>query len=208
MAAMGLGSLILGIFAFLCMFAGMVLVWVPFLGTMLSFLSPILCIAGVILGGVALSRAREGQGESEGLAIGGLVVNVIAFIPAMLLALTCGLCNTLFTSAFVTPDGQTSVPWDVDAGRRTNPFEDLFADAGPRPSLLAPTPITPPPPSDLTAPPSAPTTAPPEPAPTAPPEPEAMQPEAMQREGDQTPLPPPPLPPGPHALRVQRTHAP
>ena len=202
MAAMGLGSLILGIFAFLCMFAGMVLVWVPFLGTMLSFLSPILSIAGVILGGVALSRSREGQGESEGLAIGGLVVNVIAFIPAMLIALTCGLCNTLCTSAFVTPDGQTSVPWDVDAGRRTNPFEDLFADAGPRPSVLPPTPITPPPPRDPT--PTAPTE--PTPTPTAPPpEPEALP---MQRAGDQTPLPPPPLPPGPHALRVQRTQAP
>ena len=188
MAAMGLGSLILGIFAFLCMFAGAVLVWVPFLGTMLSFLSPILAIAGVILGGVALSRAREGQGESEGLAIGGLVVNVIAFIPAMLIALTCGLCNTLCTSAFVTPDGQTSVPWDVDAGRH-NPFEDLFRDAGVRPTVLPPVA-----PSDPTAP-----TEPTPPAPATP------EPEPMQREGDQTPLPPPPLPPGPHALRVQPT---
>lgn len=182
---MGLGSVILGVFAFLCMFAGALLVWVPFLGTMLSFLAPILAIAGVILGGVAMSRAREGQGESEGLAIGGLILNVVAFIPAMLIALTCGLCNTLCTSAYVSPNGQTSnVPWTVDAGPHSNPFEDLFADAGVRPTILPP-PITPPIPS---------TPLPPgvEPPPTTP--------APMQREGDQTPLPPPPLPPGPHAL--------
>jgi len=190
---MGLGSLILGIFAFLCMFAGAVLVWVPFLGTMLSFLSPILAVAGVILGGVALSRAREGQGESEGLAIGGLVVNIVAFIPAMLVALTCGLCNTLCTSAFVTPNGQTSsVPWDVDGGRSSNPFEDLFGDAGVRPNVLPPTPLVPATPSD------------PAPA-TAPTDPTAAEP--MQREGDQTPLPPPPLPPGPHAIRTRPVHS-
>jgi hypothetical protein len=190
---MGLGSVILGVFAFLCMFAGALLVWVPFLGTMLSFLSPILAIAGVILGGVAMSRAREGQGESEGLAIGGLILNVVAFIPAMLIALTCGLCNTLCTSAFVTPNGQTSrVPWTVDGGVRSNPFEDLFADAGPHGSILPPTPVTPPLP-----------TAPNDPnAPAVPP---TTDPVPMERQGDQTPLPPPPLPPGPHALRVTPT---
>ncbi|MBX7195507.1 MAG: DUF4190 domain-containing protein, partial [Sandaracinaceae bacterium] len=165
---MGLGSVILGIFAFLLMIAGVIFVWVPFLGTMLAFLSPILAIAGVVLGGVAMSRAKQGMGESEGLATAGLVLNIIAFVPAMLVALTCGLCNTMCTSAFVSPPdpAHTSpVPWDRDGGVN-DPLQDLFEP----PDAAVP---------ELVAPPST--------APSTP----------MQRQGDETPLPPPPLPPGP-----------
>lgn len=167
---MGLGSIILGIFSFLLMIAGVIFVWVPFLGTMLSFLSPILAIAGVILGGVAMSRAKQGMGESEGLATAGLVLNIIAFIPAMLVALTCGLCNTMCTGAFLNPQEPTqrTVPWDRDGGPGSNPFEDLFEP----PDAAVPDPVAP------------------VPDPNAPPIP-------MQRQGDETPLPPPPLPPGP-----------
>lgn len=167
---MGLGSIILGIFSFLLMIAGVLFVWVPFLGTMLSFLSPILAIAGVILGGVSMSRAKQGMGESEGLATAGLVLNIIAFVPAMLVALTCGLCNTMCTGAFLNPTQPNSqpVPWDRDGGPGSNPFEDLFDP----PDAAVPDPVAP------------------EADPNAPPVP-------MQRQGDETPLPPPPLPPGP-----------
>ncbi len=167
---MGLGSIILGIFAFLLMISGVIFVWVPFLGTMLSFLSPILAIAGVILGGVAMSRAKQGMGENEGLATAGLVLNIIAFVPAMLVALTCGLCNTMCTGAFLNPQEPThqTVPWDRDGGPGSNPFEDLFDP----PDAAVDDPVAP------------------LPDPNAPPVP-------MQRQGDETPLPPPPLPPGP-----------
>jgi hypothetical protein len=164
---MGLGSIILGIFSFLLMIAGVIFVFVPFLGTMLSFLSPILAIAGVILGGVAMSRAKQGMGENEGLATAGLVINILAFIPAMLVALTCGLCNTMCTGAFLTPPDSThqGVPWDRDGGPNSNPFEDLFDPPDAAVAAPTPPPSTPPPP--------------------------------MERQGDETPLPPPPLPPGP-----------
>ncbi len=167
---MGLGSIILAIFAFLCMIAGVFFVWVPFLGTMLSFLSPVLAITGVVLGGVAMSRARQGMGESEGLATAGLVLNIVAFVPAMLIALTCGLCNTLCTGMYLQPSTPSSrVPWDRDGGAGSNPIEDLFAepDAG-EPAVIPP--VIPPP----------------------------VEPEVpMERQGEGPPMPPPPLPPGP-----------
>ena len=90
---MGIGSITLGALSLLCALAGVVLSMVPFLGAMLAFLSPVLALMGIILGGVALSRART-DGESEGLAITGLVTSIIAFVPSLLVALTCGLCSS------------------------------------------------------------------------------------------------------------------
>jgi len=169
---MGLGSILLGIFSFLLMIAGVIFVFVPFLGTMLSFLSPILAIAGVILGGVAMSRAKQGLGESEGLATAGLILNILAFVPAMLVALTCGLCNTMCTGAFLTPPDPNAprVPWDRDGGPGSNPLEDLFDP----PDAARPAPQVPAPAGTGGAPP--------------------------ERQGDGTPLPPPPLPPGPSGV--------
>ncbi|UJR86915.1 hypothetical protein [Sandaracinus amylolyticus] len=168
---MGLGSIVLGVFALIFMFGGFVLTFVPFLGTMLSFLAPVLAVTGIVLGGVALSRARETQ-QSEGLAIGGLVVNIVAFVPAMLVAVTCGLCNTVCTGIALTPSDPNAPPWYLrDSG--PSPFDVFFVDAGvPHAAPNAPNappPIAPPPPS---------------PATPATPEPPAA-------------LPPPPLPPGP-----------
>jgi hypothetical protein len=195
---MGLGSIILAVFAFLCMIAGALFVMVPFLGTMLSFLSPVLAITGVVLGGVALSRAKQGMGESEGLATAGLVLNIVAFVPAMFVALTCGLCNTLCTGAYLQPsDPNARVPWDRDGGVGSNPIEELFAE----PDAGEPAPR-------------------PQPQGTGPqstPEPQSAQgsqdtpgPEGtpMQRQGDQTPLPPPPLPPGPAGTLRRGARAP
>jgi hypothetical protein len=169
---MGLGSILLGIFSFLLMIAGVIFVFVPFLGTMLSFLSPILAIAGVILGGVAMSRAKQGLGESEGLATAGLILNILAFVPAMLVALTCGLCNTMCTGAFLTPPDPNAprVPWDRDGGPGSNPLEDLFDP----PDAARPAPQVPAPAGTGGAP--------------------------LERQGDGTPLPPPPLPPGPSGV--------
>ncbi len=178
---MGIGAIVLGVFAFICMFGGIVLTIVPFLGTMLSFLSPVLALAGIVLGGVALSRAKQGLGESEGLAIGGLVTSIIAFIPGMLVALTCGLCNTCVTGAYLDP----SITHH-DAGPPRDSGVPLYAPIAPppfppalpqtpRPSLVPITPILP---GTPTAPPPV---APVDPAP--PPSDQGM--------------PPPPLPAGP-----------
>lgn len=156
---MGLGALLLGVFALICMFAGAVMFMVPFVGTMLSFLAPVIAIAGVVIGGVAVSRAKQ-MGESDGLAIAGLAINVVAFVPAMVVAMTCGLCNTICTGVMLTPDDPNSPPfWLHDGGGGPSPFDLLFPDAGPVPgSAPPPRPAFPPPP-----PPSGPG-APPSPA--------------------------------------------
>ena len=187
-ASMGLGSILLGVFALVCMFAGFVLTPIPFLGTMLSFLAPVLAIAGIVLGGVAMSRARE-SGESEGLAIAGLVVNIVAFVPAMLVAVTCGLCNTVCTGLALTPASDPDAPpwYQRDAG--PSPFDVFFIDAGMSSPTNAPNapsaPNAPNAPSG-SAPPTdtPPAIAPEQPTPSAPP----REPGA---------LPPPPLPAGP-----------
>jgi hypothetical protein len=142
---MGIGAIVLGVFAFVCMAGGALLAWVPFLGTMLSFLAPVLALAGIILGGVAYSRAKAGAGESEGLAIGGLVTSCIAFVPSVLVALTCGLCNTCATAAYLDPSIGAYDAGSSDAGvipNRSIPAPPPFP-TGPTPGLVPP----PPPPS-------------------------------------------------------------
>jgi hypothetical protein len=136
---MGIGAIVLGVFAFVCMAGGALLAWVPFLGTMLSFLAPVLALGGIILGGVAYSRARSGGGESEGLAIGGLVTSVIAFVPAVLVALTCGLCNTCATAMYLDPSIGAYDAGETDAG--IAPYRTM-----PPPFPTGPMPGTTPPP--------------------------------------------------------------
>jgi hypothetical protein len=194
-ARVGLGSVLLGVFAFVCMFGGMLLTVVPFVGTMLSFLGPVLSLAGIVLGGVAMSRAKQ-YGENDGLAVAGLVVNIVAFLPAMLVAIACGGCNICCTGMLLTPSDPNATPfWMQDSG--PSPFDDLFRDAGspwtrvPSP----PPPAFPPPPIDpgATQPPGAPADPGAAPDPAAPP---AIAPPATADPGAGA-LPPPPLPPGP-----------
>ncbi|MDQ3034050.1 MAG: hypothetical protein M3Y87_16665, partial [Myxococcota bacterium] len=155
---MGLGSILLGVFALVCMFGGFVLTFVPFLGTMLSFLAPVLSVAGIVLGGIAMSRAKE-MGENDGTAIAGLVVNIVAFIPAMLVAVTCGLCNTVCTGMMLTPHDPNQTSWWLRDGGGASPFDQLFRDAGtgPMPHVgpvgPTPPPAFPPPPITPNAPP-------------------------------------------------------
>jgi len=79
----GIGSITLGALSFCCMVAGIFLVWVPFLGAMVGFLAPVLALFGIVLGGIALSRARDGGHENESLAIGGLITSIVAFVPSI-----------------------------------------------------------------------------------------------------------------------------
>ncbi len=173
---MGIGSIVLGLFAFVCMVGGIVLGWVPFLGTMLSFLAPVLALVGIILGGVALSRAKSGGGESEGLAVGGLVTSIIAFIPSMLVALTCGVCNVCATAMYLDPSigAFDAGPVHPDGGMTPN---GSIAPP-PFPSMPSVTPLAP----------SSTTPTPTLPAPVTPTSPSGQISPGM---------PPPPLPPGP-----------
>lgn len=112
---MGVGSIILGIAAFLFMFLGFFLSIVPVLGTLLSFGAPLLAIAGIVMGGLAMSRAkREGESGSTGLA--GVIVNVVALVPAVVVAMTCGLCNACVTAGMLDPDTRRAFRLDGGTG--------------------------------------------------------------------------------------------
>jgi hypothetical protein len=183
---MGIGSIVLGALSVLCMIGGVLATPIPFLGVMLSFLSPLLAMLGIVLGGVALSRSRSGGEESEGVAIGGLVTNIVVLVPSFLVAVTCGLCNTICTGIAMSPPH--------DSGPRA-----IFPDSGvhfptgypgggyppsypyPYPPGSTPPPL-PPPGTPLPPIPGLPPVMPTIPTPVVPGGPA---------------LPPPPLPPGP-----------
>ncbi len=115
---MGAASIVLGVLAVICAFAGAFLTWVPFLGAGLSFASPILALVGAVLGGVAYSRAKEESGET-GVPLAGLIVSIIAFFPGLFVALTCGVCNSMCAAASVAPrpDAAGLDPyWYLDGG--------------------------------------------------------------------------------------------
>jgi hypothetical protein len=161
---MGIGSIIVGIASLLFMFGGFLLSWFPVLGTILSFGAPILAIAGIVLGGVGMSRAKR-DGQPTGTALAGIIINGVSLIPAILIAVTCGLCNACFTASMMDPQNQNGQWWrDGGAGGfYFGPTPGLDADAG----AFAPDPTLPPDPS---APPD-PTADPAQPPPAFPPPP-------------------------------------
>lgn len=91
---MPVASLICGAVALLMAVGGMFLAAVPIIGSVLSFGSPVLALAGIVLGGIGHSRSED----MKGLAIAGLVVSIIAFVLGLLVAMTCGLCNACVTA--------------------------------------------------------------------------------------------------------------
>lgn len=89
---MSIASVLVGVLALLTMIAGVFFTPVPYVGAVLSFGSPILALVGIVLSGVAMSRAKQ-EGESSGLAVAGLVLNILGFVFGAAVAVTCGLCN-------------------------------------------------------------------------------------------------------------------
>lgn len=116
---MGVGSILLGIAAFLFMFGGFLTSVIPVVGTLLSFAAPLLAIGGIVTGGLGLSRAKR-DGEPTGTPTAGLIVSIVALIPALLVALTCGLCNACFTAGMMSPQ-QGDPQWWLDGGSPTGP---------------------------------------------------------------------------------------
>lgn len=136
--AMGIASIILGVLSMIFAVAGFLLSWVPVLGALLSFGAPILALIGIVLGGVGMSRAKE-EGSETGIPMAGLIVSIICFFPALLVALTCGVCNTVCTTASLNARRRppiTGTPWYIDAGSGASP------GLGPQP--VPPAPVPPP----------------------------------------------------------------
>ncbi|MBZ0116049.1 MAG: hypothetical protein K8H88_03565 [Sandaracinaceae bacterium] len=132
---MGIASLVLGVLSLIFAIGGFVATVVPGLGAVLSFSSPILALVGIVLGGVALSRARQEGGET-GMAITGLVVSIVMLFPALFVAFFCGLCNTCVTAGALSPN--RTQPWIVDAGPSTWPAMPIDPNAPVDPSAVDP----------------------------------------------------------------------
>ncbi len=95
---MAIGSLLLGFFSLLLMIGGVFFTPVPYAGAALSFGAPVVSLAGIVMAGIGMSRAKE-MGEPGGAAVAGLVLNIIAFVFGLVIALTCGLCNAACTQS-------------------------------------------------------------------------------------------------------------
>jgi hypothetical protein len=91
---MAVGSIVLAALSFVSIGLGVLATPVPVIGAIFAFGAPTLALAGVITGGIAMSRARR-AGESRDLALAGVVACALLFVPALITALTCGVCNAL-----------------------------------------------------------------------------------------------------------------
>jgi hypothetical protein len=167
---MALVSILLAVVAFVCTLLGFVTTPIPVIGLLFSFGAAAVALGGAMLGGKAISAAKRANLPTDAARIA-VVLNVIAFVPALLVALTCGVCNALFST------GNVQTRRGIDFNFNPRGIPGFGADAGPNalpPPLHA---------RDAGA-------APPPPEPGSPP----VQPPAPAAPGT---LPPPPLPAGP-----------
>lgn len=182
---MALISILLSVVALLCTAVGFFTTPIPVLGTLFSFGAAAIAITGLVLGGRAVTAAKQ-QGRPNDTARIGVVLNALALVPALLVALTCGLCNALFSSGNM----QVQRDFRFNTGRGWPSGQDAGPDALPPPQQAAPGEPEPPP-EGTPATPAPPGTHPDQPAdPSAPPP--AQQPGQPSQN-----LPPPPLPAGP-----------
>jgi hypothetical protein len=180
---MALVSILLSVVAMLCTAVGFFTTPIPVLGTLFSFGAAAIALAGVVLGGRAVTAAKQ-RGRPNDAARIGVVLNALALVPALLVALTCGVCNALFSSGNVQV--QRDFQWNM------NGFDP---DAGP--NALPPPPRQEPGEPGAPPQPGAPAVAPgqgssPQPA-------QPGQPGAVPQQAPPAGLPPPPLPAGPGA---------
>ncbi len=103
---MAIASVLVGVLALVLTIAGVFLTPVRYVGAIVSFGAPLAALVGIVMSGVAMSRAKQ-MGESSGLAITGLVLNIVGFVLGALVALTCGMCNAACSKAQTRqwPDG-------------------------------------------------------------------------------------------------------
>jgi hypothetical protein len=106
---MGILSILLSVVAFVCMGIGVLTAWLPVVGSIFAFGSPVLALFGMILGGSAMSQAKR-MGEESGAGLVGVILNTLVFLPALLFAFTCGICNACVSTAVMNP---TSSNWQM-----------------------------------------------------------------------------------------------
>lgn len=94
---MAVVSVLLAFVAFVGTAFGLVFTLMPIWGSVFSFGAPVLALIGIVVGGLAMSAANK-RGQSSGFALSAVVMNVLAFLPALVVAMTCGLCNACVTT--------------------------------------------------------------------------------------------------------------
>ena len=176
---MALMSILLSVVALICTAIGFFTTPIPVVGTLFSFGAAALALLGVVLGGRGVSAAKR-LGRPNDAARIGVVLNALALVPALLVALTCGVCNALFSS------GNVQLQRDFQFNLGQGPGPDGGPGGFPPPPRAEPEPSEPanpgapvPPAGALPAQPGQPPAEP-----GAPPPPSST-------------LPPPPLPAGP-----------
>lgn len=141
---MAWGALSLAIVSFLFIGLGVVFTPVPGVGAVFAFAAPVLALAGIILGGRAVSRSKAAavpspggaavapSGEGSGLALAAVIASALAFVPAVITALTCGACNALCATGGI----QTHQRFNTGTGT-IDPF-DLLRQTGRLPAMNEP----------------------------------------------------------------------
>jgi hypothetical protein len=125
---MGVASILLAVLAMGFMVLGFLVSWVPVLGFIFAFGAPVLALTAVVLGGVSLSQARKEEQESAaGLA--GVILGVVTFVPALVVAMTCGACNACVSASILAPGGK-GVKWNMNPGMVNPPVMKQKKKAG------------------------------------------------------------------------------
>ena len=106
-------ALLLAVGCFVSTGLGVLLTPVPVAGAVFAFGAPALALLGVILGGRDISRARR-ENKPRDAALVGTVLAALGFFPALLTALTCGVCNALVTAGPI--DVQRSMRFGAGPG--------------------------------------------------------------------------------------------
>jgi hypothetical protein len=179
---MALVSILLAVLAFGCTVIGFLTTPIPVVGLVFSFGAATIALGGIMLGGRAISQAKRQALPMDAARIA-VVLNVVAFIPALLVAFTCGVCNAIVST------GDVHVQKGVDFGFGPKGFPAFDSDAGA--AALPPPPRGPGVPgtdSGMQPAQTEPGSTQPQPNPAGQPQPEPGSPPG---------LPPPPLPAGP-----------
>lgn len=179
---MVIGAVLLSFVAFVCMGLGLLLTVVPVWGAVFSFGAPALAMIGMILGGRAMSEANK-AGQPSGFALASVIMNALAFLPAVVVAMTCGVCNACVSAGGLQQGSTQQIQWMLPQQGLQPSFRDAGAPPPPLRDEPEPTPSTP----DDPASPDSPDSERADTQGTA--APKAPQPQPA--------LPPPPLAPGP-----------
>jgi hypothetical protein len=121
---MALVSILLAVVAFVCTLLGFVTTPIPVIGLVFSFGAAAIALGGAMLGGKAISKAKRANLPTDAARIA-VVLNVIAFVPALLVALTCGVCNALFSA------GNVQTRRGIDFNFNPRGIPGFASDAGP-----------------------------------------------------------------------------